>query len=367
MDSSGRLQNVLPIVGMVIAVIAPVTDLEVSKAAMSKGVNKYVIVFYAQALSTPIFLVWSLIIHRSSERPQLTLSTLSKIFLLAVFGILIKLFIYVGVELTSPTLSTALRNLTPALTFLLAVIFRMEKLNWRSKSSQAKLLGTLVSVAGAFVITFYQGPPILKTLSLSSGTVSLSFHDPLVVLSKSNWILGGISLGAAAFLGSAWFILQAIILKKFPAIMIILFFKYMFGTILAALFSLTVVRDPSAWKLRLDIGLVAVLYSTIIGNVIPVTLCTWCLSRTGPLYVSMFNPLAIVFSVVMDFIFLAETLCLGSLIGAVIIVAGFYSVMWGKMKEEKTFEHTVTSTFVRCRKDISCDERIHLLDVGSDT
>ncbi|KAK0573145.1 hypothetical protein LWI29_003577 [Acer saccharum] len=362
MDSSGRMQNVLPFVGMVIAVIAQVTDLEVSKAAMSKGVNKYAIVFYAQALSTPIFLVWSLILHRSSERPQLTLSTLSKIFLLAVFGILIKLSIYVGIELTSPTLSTALCNLIPAFTFLLAVIFRMEKLNWRSKSSQAKSLGTLVSIAGAFVITFYQGPPILKTLS--SGTVSLSFHDPHVVLSKSNWILGGISLGAAAFLGSAWFILQAIILKKFPAIMIILFFKYMFGTILAALFSLTVVRDPSAWKLRLDIGLVAVLYSTIIGNVIPVTLCTWCLSRTGPLYVSMFNPLAIIFSVVMDFIFVAETLCLGSLIGAVIIVAGFYSVMWGKLKEEKTFEHTATSTV---RSHISCDEKIHLLDVGSDT
>ena len=58
--------------------------------------------------------------------------------------------------------------------------------------------------------------------------------------------------------------MQAIILKKFPAIMIILFFKYMFGTILAALFSLTVVRDPSAWKLRLDIGSVAVLYSVSI-------------------------------------------------------------------------------------------------------
>ncbi|KAK4842406.1 hypothetical protein QYF36_020978 [Acer negundo] len=359
MDSSGRMQNVLPFVGMVISVIAQVTDLEVSKAAMSKGVNKYVIVFYAQALSTPIFLVWSLIIHRSSERPQLTFSTLSKIFLLAVFGIFVRLFTYVGIELTSPTLSTALCNLIPAFTFLLAVIFRMEKLNWRSKSSQAKSLGTLVSIAGAFVITFYQGPPIFETLS---GTVT--FHDPLVVLSKSNWILGGFFLGAAAFLGAAWFILQAIILKKFPAIMIILFFKFIFGTILVALFSLTIVRDPSAWKLRLDIGLVAVLYSTIIGNVIPVTLCTWCLSRTGPLYVSMFNPLAIVFSVVMDFIFLAETLCLGSLIGAVIIVVGFYSVMWGKMKEEKTFEHTLTSTV---RSYISCDEKIHLLDVGRDT
>ena len=132
--------------------------------------------------------------------------------------------------------------------------------------------------------------------------------------------------------------MQAIILKKFPAIMIILFFKYIFATILVGLFSLNVVTDPTAWKLRLDIGSVAVLYcvslykyvmlfvikisittsfydlymlQTIIGSVIPVSLCAWCISRTGPVFVSMFNPLAIVFSVVMGFLFLGETLCLG--------------------------------------------------------
>ncbi|KAH7570248.1 hypothetical protein JRO89_XS05G0075700 [Xanthoceras sorbifolium] len=312
--NSTAIQNVLPFVGMVIAVLAQVSELEVLKAAMSNG----------------------------SERPPLTFSTLSKIFLLAAFGCLIRLFTYGGIELSSPTLSTAIVNLLPAFTFILAIIFRMEKINWRSRSSQAKLLGTLVSIAGAFVVTFYQGPPIFKTLSLLS--------------SKSNWIIGGFFLGCAAFFGAAWYILQAIILNKFPAIIIILLFKYFFGAILAALFSVFVVRDPSAWKLGLDIGLVAILYSTIMGSVIQVSLCTWCLSRTGPLYVSMFNPLAIVFSVAMDFFFLAETLCIGSLIGAIIIVIGFYSVMWGKTKEEK-FEHTTAVL----RSHRSYDEKVPLL------
>ncbi|KAK1555241.1 hypothetical protein Q3G72_023839 [Acer saccharum] len=247
-------------------------------------------------------------------------------------------------------------NIVPAFTFILAIIFRMEKVNWRSKSSQAKLLGTLVSIAGAFVITFYQGPPILKT---PSGTVS-SFHDdPIFLLSsKSNWILGGLFLVGVAFFAAAWIILQAIILKKFPAIMIILFFKYIFATIMVGLFSLNVVTDPTAWKLRLDIGSVAVLYSTIIGSVIPVSLYAWCISRTGPVFVSMFNPLAIVFSVFMGFLFLGETLWLGSLIGVIIIVVGFYSVMWGKMKEEKTFEYAATTTLKSHR---SYDENEPLL------
>ncbi|KAK1555678.1 hypothetical protein Q3G72_029839 [Acer saccharum] len=72
----------------------------------------------------------------------------------------------------------------------------------------------------------------------------------------------------------------------------------------------------------------------------------------------MFNPLAIVFSVFMGFLFLGETLWLGSLIGVVIIVVGFYSVMLGKMKEEKTFEDTSTTTL---KSHISYDENEPLL------
>ena len=67
----------------------------------------------------------------------------------------------------------------------------MEKLNWRSKSSQAKSIGTIVAIAGAFVITFYKGPLLLKTLS-----------------PKSNWILGGFFLAGDALFSSAWYIMQ---------------------------------------------------------------------------------------------------------------------------------------------------------------
>ncbi|KAJ0037708.1 hypothetical protein Pint_23046 [Pistacia integerrima] len=177
----------------------------------------------------------------------------------------------------------------------------MEKVKWISKSGQAKSLGTLVSIAGAFVVTFYKGPPVIKTISLHS-VLSLV---PLLSPQYSSWILGGIFLADDAFLISGWYILQ----------------------------------DTSAWKLRLDMGLVAILYSAIIGSGLRVCLVTWCLSSIGPLHVSMFKPLAIVFSIVMDIIFLGEPLCLGSLIGAVIIVAGFYYVMWGNLLEENTIDH----------------------------
>lgn len=62
-------------------------------------------------------------------------------------------------------------------------------------------------------------------------------------------------------------------------------------------------------------------------------LMSWCLRERGPLYVAMFGPLIIVFVAVLSSVFLDETLHLGIALGAVLIVAGLYMVLWGKARE----------------------------------
>lgn len=62
---------------------------------------------------------------------------------------------------------------------------------------------------------------------------------------------------------------QAITLKEFPALIVMLCYQYFFSTILAAMFSLTVVTELSAWKLRLDVGLFAIAYSVCIWIHLP--------------------------------------------------------------------------------------------------
>ncbi|WVZ02105.1 hypothetical protein V8G54_022911, partial [Vigna mungo] len=86
---------------------------------------------------------------------------------------------YVGIELSSPTLASALINLLPAFTFILALIFRME---------------------------------------------------------------------------------EASVAKKYPAITVIIFFQLLSSTMQCGVFALIVVRDPTEWKLNLDIGLIGVLF-----------------------------------------------------------------------------------------------------------
>ncbi|KAJ8773645.1 hypothetical protein K2173_005891 [Erythroxylum novogranatense] len=268
-----------------------------------------------------------------SERSPLTFWLLCKILLLAVLGTATQFLSYVGIQYSSPALGTAMLNLIPAFTFMLAIFFRLEKVDWRSKSSIAKSLGTVVSISGAFVATFYKGPTLLTTLSNISDA-SL----PSLYTSQFRWTIGGLFLTALALMDSARYILLTFILKEFPAVLSVVFYYFFFKTILAAAVSLILAEETSSWMLRADIGLVAILYNGTIGGPFRDSIASWCVSKTGPVYVTMFKPLGLIFAIVMDSIFLGDSVSLGSLLGAIIIVSGFYAVMWGKAKEEKTGE-----------------------------
>lgn len=101
---------------------------------------------------------------------------------------------YNGIGFSSPTLASAMSDLTPAFTFLLAIFCRMEKVDLRVRSSLAKTIGTVVTIGGALIVTLYKGPFVMLTSSPNdlSDEVHVSMH--------SNWVIGGVLLGAGAFL-----------------------------------------------------------------------------------------------------------------------------------------------------------------------
>ncbi|KAJ9187993.1 hypothetical protein P3X46_003395 [Hevea brasiliensis] len=243
----------LPFVGMVMAECAQVGLIIVSKAVMSKGMSSFIFICYSNALASLILLLSSLLFHRS-QRPPLTFSIVCGFFLLGLFGFLAQLFGYTGINLSSPTLGTAMLNLVPGFTFVLAVAFRMEKVDWRTFTTLAKSMGTIVSIGGAFILTYYKGPPIWMTrFPLNS--------SPQLFVQLSNWVIGGLLLAVDCVMTSAWIIIQALILKKYPAELIVVFFYCFFVTILSAIVCLVVERDPFAWSLKPNMRLAAVLYS----------------------------------------------------------------------------------------------------------
>ncbi|XP_077237799.1 WAT1-related protein At5g40240-like isoform X2 [Tasmannia lanceolata] len=338
----GSFGMVMPFVAMVVVQCLDMGMSTLAKTAMSRGLSNLIFVFYVTVLST-IILFPSFIFQRKAC-PPLTLHLLCRFFLLGLVGSVMGNCLASGINYSSPTLASAIGNLTPAFTFMLAVIFRLEKLDMVSPSSQAKVLGTLVSISGAMVITFYKGPPV--SFWWPSSSSDHSEQSPLNSLKEENWVLGALLLAAGFLSSSISNIFQAQTLEVYPARTVIVFFTCFFTTLLNAVVTLIAEKDPSAWKLSLDIELVSIVLIAVFGRVIPGLVIIWCIQKKGPLFVAFFSPLGITIAAIMGVIFLADTLHLGSVIGAILISVGFYGAIWGQAKEEemKGKEHVVHSS-----------------------
>ncbi|KAI3503413.1 hypothetical protein L1887_31854 [Cichorium endivia] len=269
-------------------------------------------------------------IFRMVERPPLTFHILFRFFILGLLGMcLFQILLYIGIGYSSPTLASAIGNLTPGNTFLLAVAFRMEKIDIRSSKNQAKIFGTIIAISGAMLFTFYKGPELFHTISSSDS------HNGVLLSQESNWIVGGLILVVNGIFGSFWNVLQSATSREYPDQLTIVFFYCLFGTIQCIALSLFLVQNPSDWALQPGIAMVAVVSGALYFTVIRSIIVTWCLKKKGPVFVAMFSPLLIVIASIMGVTFLGDPIHLGSVIGATIITAGFYTMMWGQSKEEK--------------------------------
>lgn len=320
------VESALPYVAMVICQFAQVGLLIASKEAMKTGMTTFVFTFYSSAFASAILLPSSFLFYRSS-RPSLSINFFCGCFILGLLGYSVQIIGNVGVLFASASLASAMLNLIPGFTFVLAVIFRMEKLNCRSLSTQAKSIGTVATIIGALVATLYLGPPILSRPLHSAPTL-----QPLT--QSKNWILGGSLLGIDCLVASLFIIAQAFVLKRYPVELIVMFFYSSLVAVLSAATSFIIERDFDAWNLKPKKRLFAVIYAGCFGNVFQVTITSWCVRKKGPLFAALFHPLGIVIATALGVIFLGDIFYLGSLIGSVIIVSGFYAVMWGKATEK---------------------------------
>ncbi|KAL0412712.1 UNVERIFIED_CONTAM: WAT1-related protein, partial [Sesamum radiatum] len=195
--------------------------------------------------------------------------------------------------LTSATFAAAMTNLVPAVTFILAIFFRMERVGLKSRAGKAKVTGTFMCIGGAMLLTFYKGCEvkiwsthfdIMNKSQQPGGHVAAAHHK-----SVSN-ILGPLLALACCFSSSLSLIIQGI------------------------------VASGLMWAFVMS-----------------------CVRMRGPLFVSVFNPLLLVIVALEGSLLLNEKLHLGSVLGAAVIICGLYSVLWGKSKEMKKITRLVPS------------------------
>ncbi|GLJ17399.1 hypothetical protein SUGI_0302470 [Cryptomeria japonica] len=325
-----------------------------SKIALDQGMSHFVLVVYRHLIATIVTAPLAYILERKT-RPKLTIRIFCEIFISSLVGITLNQnFYYTGLNYTTATFSTALLNLVPAVTFLMAIVFRMESLNIRSLAGQAKIVGTLICVGGAMTMTLYKG---IK-LQLWSSPFHLNQHNESTHKTE-DLTKGSLLVLMSCISFSAWNILQTSITKKYPVQYSSTALMCFLATIQSAIITLIFERDHyEVWVLGWNVQLLAAIYSGVVASAISFCLMTWCIEKMGPVFTTMFWPLVLIIVALLGSILLDEKFYLGSVIGAVQIVIGLYIMLWSKSKEmEKIVKTTSTLSFISNNKESNSAEQ----------
>ncbi|KAG1361348.1 protein WALLS ARE THIN 1 [Cocos nucifera] len=324
----------------------------VSRAALNMGISKVVFPVYRNIIALILLVPFAYFLEKK-DRPAITLNFLVQFFLLALCGITANQGFYLlGLDNTSPTFASAIQNSVPAITFLMAALLRqaritlylslliylIEKVRIDRRDGIAKLAGTLACVAGASVITLYKGPTIF---SPSHGLNQPSPRPTPTMLwlgdaEGKNWTLGCLYLIGHCLSWSGWLVLQAPVLKKYPARLSVTSYTCFFGVIQFLVIAAFIERDAEAWIFHSGSELFTILYAGFIASGVAFAVQIWCIDRGGPVFVAVYQPVQTLVVAIMASIALGEQFYLGGIIGAILIVAGLYLVLWGK-SEERAF------------------------------
>ncbi|TKY59547.1 WAT1-related protein [Spatholobus suberectus] len=301
------------------------------KLSIDDGMSTIVTSAYRLVFASATTIPLALIFER--KRPKMTWRVFIMAFLSGLFaGTLFQNLFYGALTLASATLVSAIYNLIPSMTFIMAVAGGFEKLNWGAVAGKAKVVGTLLGLAGAMLLTFYKG----LEFDIWPFRINLlqprEYQDELVIDTVQE-LLGVLCVAASCFCFSLWLIIQAKMSQEYPCYMTSIALLNSIGAIQSLIFGFCVVRDLNEWRLGWDIRLLTSAFSGILASGVMIVVMAWCVRTKGPLFASAFNPLMLVIVAIAASLTLDERLYLGSLLGAVLIVCGLYAVLWGKSKE----------------------------------
>ncbi|TXG52965.1 hypothetical protein EZV62_022134 [Acer yangbiense] len=278
----------------------------ITMVSLKHGMSHYILAVYRHVVATLIISPFALENKAKDDTPHLSQnngSWFSRVIHNVVkVPVLDQNLYFLGMKYTSATFASATVNVLPAITFIMAVIFRLESVNVKKIHSLAKVIGTAITISGAMLMTLYKGPVInfIKSGGGSHpGTSSESSSD--------NWFAGTLMLLAGICAWSGFFILQSFTLKKYPAELSLSSLICLTGVVEGSIVSLIMERDMSAWKIGFDSKLLAVTYSVRSGLLWNCILCS-------------------------------------SIFGAIIIVFGLYTVVWGKSKDRKVNSAEISLT-----------------------
>ncbi|KAG4983741.1 hypothetical protein JHK87_028490 [Glycine soja] len=150
-------------------------------------------------------------------------------------------------------------------------ICKFELLDLRNSRGIAKVLGTLISLAGALIIALYKG-------NLMRNLWRPLIHIPgKSAAINESWLKGSLLTVLSCVTWSIWCIMQAATLKRYPAQLSLVTWMSFVGAAQSAVFTVIVEHNRSAWTIGLNIDLWSTIYgaATLKRYPAPLSLTTW--------------------------------------------------------------------------------------------
>ncbi|KAL0413809.1 UNVERIFIED_CONTAM: WAT1-related protein [Sesamum radiatum] len=254
----------------------------VTKKALSQGMTSLAFVVYRQFVAF-------LLLAPLAFFPSVTLN------MNLYFG---------GLNLASSTATSALGNLIPAITFIMAYTIGLEKLQFPSTRSAAKIVGTIVCVSGAVAIALLKGPKLLNDEFLRHAFL----HGD-----HNQWLLGCFMVFGSSCSWSLWLILQVPVSKSYPDHLSLTAWMCLMGGIQSGVLTLIVQPNMKIWKLNSPFQLFACFFGGL-GAAVTFLGQSWSVERRGPLFSAMFQPLSTVIVTLFACLFQHEELYMGRFI-----------------------------------------------------
>ncbi|MQM05029.1 hypothetical protein Taro_037834, partial [Colocasia esculenta] len=179
------------------------------------------------------------------------------VFVAALVGITFNQnFYFLGLRLGSSSMATAMINMIPAITFLMAAPLGLEKVNIRSLRSVAKIVGTAVCVGGAITMALLKGPKInLLHMGLKQTPSSL-LHTV-----GEDWVMGCLFLFGSCCCWSSWLIIQVPINKCFSSSLSLSAWMCFLAFLQSSMLAFFMEPDRRAWRLDSSLQITYCIYA----------------------------------------------------------------------------------------------------------
>ncbi|CAN6166258.1 unnamed protein product [Urochloa humidicola] len=319
------LEDVVIVGGLLVAQCILASYVVFIDHLLALGAQPLAVIAVAAVASATFFIPFAVALERKRWPSKVSGTLMAQLVLIAFGGkSAFQELMLLGIEKTTPAVASAMPNLSPGLIFIIAACFRMERFDKACKYTQAKMVGTVVFLVGAMAMSFLHSPsssPKAAAAAAGGG----SYYD---------WILGCSYLVAAAVILALVTVLQAATLASFPAPLTMCSITSAMGAAFTAILQVVVEGRFGMGLPKIDVTLIAGI--VVIGGVVGgscIVFQAWCLSKKGPLFVSVFGPVQTVCSAILSASLLRQKLSLGSLAGIVLMFSGLYVVLWAKRNE----------------------------------